>query len=38
MAKHKAMTRGGGGDKGYGDRMIMGPECSEEWKRATSDQ
>ena len=45
MVKHKAITRGvwgggeggGGGDKGYGDR-IMGPECSEAWKRATSDQ
>ena len=38
MAKHKAITwGGGGGDNGYGDR-IMGPECSEAWKRATSDQ
>ena len=35
-----AITRGvgGGGDKGYGDCMIMGPECSEVWKHVTSDQ
>ena len=31
MAKHKALTWGGGGvrDKGCGDYVIMGPECSE---------